>query len=392
LRSVYADLHVHIGRASGRPVKITASRSLTLANLLNETALRKGLNMVGIVDAGTTPVLAELEKMVEQGQLDIHRRGGFITRQGVMLLAGCEVESREGVHIIIYLPDPDSLHKYQKYMRTRVKNMELSTQRCKAGIRELLNLSHVLGGVFCPAHAFTPHKGFYGMLSASFQSYLGRDASQIRVLELGLSADTDMADTINETRHFTFLSNSDAHSADNVGREYNLLRLAELSFEEFRQAVYGQEGRRVMANYGMDPLMGKYHRSYCPQCDLIMQEEPPVVICPVCGSDKLVMGVYDRIVQIQDHPEPVHPVGRPPYHYRVPLTSLPGVGPSTYQKLIRFLGNEIEVIEKASFDDIARIAGEKVAALVIQMRAGRIPITPGGGGVYGKIQAHNSDQ
>jgi len=392
LRSVYADLHVHIGRASGRPVKITASRNLTLETLLNETALRKGLNIVGIVDAGTSPVLAELEKMVEQGQLNIHPRGGFISPQGVMLLAGCEVETREGVHIIIYLPDLDSLHKYQKFMRSRVKNMELSTQRCKAGIKELLNLSYVLGGVFCPAHAFTPHKGFYGMLSHSFQSYLGRDAGQIRVLELGLSSDTDMADTISETRNFTFLSNSDAHSAANVGREYNLLRLAELSFEEFRQAVYGEEGRRVLANYGMDPLMGKYHRSYCPQCDLITQGEPPVVECPVCGSDRLVMGVYDRIVQIQDYKEPVHPVGRPPYRYRVPLTSLPGVGPTTYKKLLQYLGSEIEVIERASFDDIARVAGEKVAALVMQMRAGRIPITPGGGGVYGKIQTHNCDQ
>ncbi|HQA08252.1 MAG TPA: endonuclease Q family protein [Syntrophomonadaceae bacterium] len=392
MRSVYADLHVHIGRASGRPVKITASRSLTLANLLNETVLRKGLNIVGIVDAGTAPVLAELEKMVDQGQLEIHQRGGFMTAQGVMLLAGCEVETREGVHIIIYLPDLDSLHKYQKFMRSRVKNMELSTQRCKADIRELLNLSHVLGGVFCPAHAFTPHKGFYGMLASSFQSYLGRDASQIHVLELGLSADTDMADTINETRHFTFLSNSDAHSAGNVGREYNLLRLAELNFEEFRLAVYGHEGRRVLANYGMDPLMGKYHRSYCPQCDQIMQGEPPVVECPICGNDKLVMGVYDRIVQIQDHREPYHPVGRPPYRYRVPLTSMPGVGPTTYQKLIQYLGNEIEVMERASFDDIARVAGNNVAALVMQMRAGRIPITPGGGGVYGKIQVHNCNQ
>lgn len=392
MRSVYADLHIHIGRASGRPVKITASRHLTLASLLNETAPRKGLDMIGIVDAGTTPVLAELEKMVEEGQLYIHQRGGFITPRGVMLLTGCEVETREGIHVIIYLPDLDSLHKYQKFMRSRVKNMELSTQHCKADIKELLNLSHLLGGVFCPAHAFTPHKGFYGMLSPSFESYLGRDASQIRVLELGLSSDTDMADTISETRQFTFLSNSDAHSAGNVGREYNLLRIAELSFEEFRQAVYEQEGRRVLANYGMDPLMGKYHRSYCPQCDLIMQEEPPVVQCPVCGSDKLVMGVYDRIVQIQDHRETTHPVGRPPYRYRVPLTSLPGVGPTTYKKLIQYLGNEIEVIERASFDDIARVAGENTAALVMQMRTGRLPITPGGGGVYGKIQTHNCNQ
>ena len=95
-----------------------------------------------------------------------------------------------------------------------------------------------------------------------------------------------------------------------------------------------------MANYGMDPLMGKYHQSYCPQCDLIMQEEPPVVVCPVCGSfDKLVIGVYDRIVQIQDHPDPVRPEGRPPYHYRGTFNQpAGGWSRSSYQKLDPFSG------------------------------------------------------
>lgn len=389
MRSVFADLHIHIGRANGRPIKITASRSLTLASLLEDTAPLKGLDIIGVVDAGTAPVLAEIEQMVEKGVLRTHHGGGFIAPNGVMLLAGCEVETREGIHVILYLPHLDSLHKYQKYMRSRVKNQELSTQRCQASMVELINLAHLLEGVFCPAHAFTPHKGFYGMLSPSFKSYLGREADQIRALELGLSSDTELADTISETRQFTFLSNSDAHSAGNVGREYNLLRVAELSFDEFRKAIYEEEGRRVLANYGMDPLMGKYHRSYCPRCELIVQEEAPVVKCPSCGSVKLVMGVYDRIVQIQDHPESTHPVGRPPYHYRVPLISLPGVGPTTYGKLIQYLGSEIQVIEKASPDDIARVAGDNTAHLIMKMRVGRLPITPGGGGVYGKVQAHN---
>jgi uncharacterized protein (TIGR00375 family) len=392
LRSVFADLHIHIGWANGRPVKITASRNLTLASLLQETAPLKGLDIIGVVDAGTTPVMTELMQMISAGELRTHPRGGFIAPNGVMLLAGCEVETREGIHVIIYLPDLDSLHKYQKYMRSRVKNQELSTQHCQASIVELMNLAHLLEGLFCPAHAFTPHKGFYGMLSPSFKSFLGREASQIRALELGLSSDTDLADTINETRQFTFLSNSDAHSAGNVGREYNLLRVAELSFDEFRRAIYEEEGRRVLANYGMDPLLGKYHRSYCPHCELIVTEEAPVLRCPSCGSDKVVMGVYDRVVQIQDRSEPAHPVGRPPYHYRVPLISLPGVGPTTYGKMIRLLGNEIEILEKASPDDIARVAGENTAHLIMQMRVGRLPITPGGGGVYGKVQTSNCDQ
>jgi PHP family Zn ribbon phosphoesterase len=60
--------------------------------------------------------------------------------------------------------------------------------------------------------------------------------------------------------------------------------------------------------------------------------------------------------------------------------------------MIRLLGNEIEILEKASPDDIARVAGENTAHLIMQMRVGRLPITPGGGGVYGKVQTSNCDQ
>mgnify|MGYP000884410173 CR=1 FL=1 len=41
---VFADLHIHIGRTlAGRPVKITASRRLTLINILHTAEKVKGL-------------------------------------------------------------------------------------------------------------------------------------------------------------------------------------------------------------------------------------------------------------------------------------------------------------------------------------------------------------
>ena len=43
-------MHVHIGGDdAGHPVKITASRSLTFANIAEEAVSRKGLDMVGTV-------------------------------------------------------------------------------------------------------------------------------------------------------------------------------------------------------------------------------------------------------------------------------------------------------------------------------------------------------
>lgn len=386
MREVYGDLHIHIGRAGDRPVKITASRKLDLKSIIYRDAPCKGLDMVGIVDAGSTLVAAEIEDMLESGKLAEHPRGGMQAVNGVMLIPGCEIESREGIHLIIYLPYMHSVRGLQKFLRSRVKNMTLSTQKADASVLELINLSFLLDGIFCPAHAFTPHRGAYGMWTDSLTRELGRDLNQIKALELGLSADAHMADMIAETRDFTFLSNSDAHSSGNVGREYNLFRMEQMNFEELRYCLENKEGRRLMANYGMDPLLGKYHRSYCPQCSTIANQPAPVFTCGNCGYDKVIMGVYDRIVAIRDYEEPRHPVGRSPYFYRVPLKELPGVGEKTLQKLRTAFANEIDLVEKANINDIEKLVGQEIAAMIHQMRVARLEIKPGGGGRYGTVK------
>lgn len=388
----FGDLHIHIGSAQGKPVKITASRGLDLRTVIFQDAKRKGLDIVGIVDAGSPLVSWEIEDMLQKGELREHSRGGFIAKNGVLLIAGCEVETREGAHVVIYLPYLESIYRYQKYMAGKVKNLNLSTQKCTAGLADLINLSVLLSGFICPAHAFTPHKGIYGMVADRLANLLGKDIRQIKALELGLSADTDMADMIGETHDFVFLSNSDAHSSANIGREYNLFLMQDLNFEELLMCLEGKEDRRVKANYGMDPRMGKYHRSFCPECRKIADEPPPVLKCPYCGESKnLVKGVWDRIHEIKDYDTPHHPIGRPPYKYRVPLKELPSLGRKTIEKLLRFYSSEIEIMEKADIAEIERIAGEKPARIIRKMREGKLKILPGGGGYYGKVAPDNND-
>lgn len=392
MRNIYCDLHIHIGSAGSKPVKITASRQLTLESILFHDAIKKGLDVVGVVDCASPLVINELEAMLDDGRISEHPHGGFKAKNGVMLIAAAEVETKEGIHVITYFPNLDSLKKYQKFVGSRVTNLNLSTQKANAGIIELLNLSYLCEGIFCFAHAFTPHKGVYGMLTDRLTKILDKDLKQVKAIELGLSSDTDMADMISETRNFTFLSNSDAHSSGNIGREYNLLRVADKSFKEIKLAIENENGRKVIANYGMDPLLGKYHRSYCTKCELIVKGDPPIFECPECGNiSHMVKGVYDRIVEIRDNEEPHHPIGRPVYNYRVPLKDLPGVGPKTLKKITSYFFNEIEILERASIDDIARIAGQDIAMMISKMRTGRLPVIPGGGGYYGKVKKINRD-
>lgn len=386
LRNYFADLHIHIGSACNKAVKITASRRMDLRTIIFDDAPRKGLDIVGVVDAGSTLVAFEIEEMLSAGELAEVENGGFMAPNGVLLIAACEVESREGVHLISYLPNLESIKKWQKYLRPRVHNMQLSTQRVAASFQDILKLSLDLEGIFCPAHAFTPHKGIYGLWTDKLVSKIGNDIHDIQALEIGLSADTDLADRLQETSSFTYLSNSDAHSSPNIGREFNLLRIQAKSFQELRLCLQNKDGRRVLANYGLHPRLGKYHRTSCPQCGKISENEPPVTSCAVCGNSKIIMGVYDRIVAIQDYDSARHPPGRPPYYYRIPLKDLPGIGPRTYNNLLQAFHNEIELMERTPIEEIMGVAGKKAAAAINDMRLGRLIIAPGGGGKYGKVR------
>ncbi|MCD6360603.1 MAG: TIGR00375 family protein, partial [Armatimonadetes bacterium] len=64
------DLHVHIGRSgSGRPVKITAARDLTFENIAVECASRKGVDVAGVVDCASPPVLDDIRALVDTGEM-----------------------------------------------------------------------------------------------------------------------------------------------------------------------------------------------------------------------------------------------------------------------------------------------------------------------------------
>ncbi|MGE5416336.1 MAG: endonuclease Q family protein [Acidobacteriota bacterium] len=388
MRQYYADLHVHVGRAQGRPVKITASEKLTVESILDTCAGDKGLDIVGIVDCGSPPVLQDIKELLSQGKLEDTGYGFLRSERGVNLVLGIETESREGAHFISYMPDLEALDLWHKTMNRKLTNPNLSTQRSQAGAVELLDKTLALDGIFVVAHAFTPHKGAYGCWVERLQNGFGNKAMMIHALELGLSSDTDMAGLIQETSGFAFLSNSDAHSGPNIGREYNQLRMASASFKELLMAMQNREGRRITANYGMHPHLGKYHRSHCPRCNIITSNSHPIFACEVCGQE-MVAGVWDRIISIKDNDESHQPIGRPSYNYRVPPSFIPGLGPKTYTKLRRAIGSEIEIYERAGLDLIEKVAGAGIAGYIGAMRQNRLTFVPGGGGRYGRVKKDN---
>jgi len=187
MERLFADLHIHIGRSSDdRPVKITASRDLTFANICRECVERKGIAVAGIVDCGSPRVMEDIYNLLSAGEMAELPGGGLRYRDQLTIILGSEIETRErsechdeqgtvhasrscsaesGLgqspgpsHHVSYFPGLAELKAFVGVLSRHVTNIELSSQTCRLPATELEAICHGSGGVFVPAHSFTPHK------------------------------------------------------------------------------------------------------------------------------------------------------------------------------------------------------------------------------------------
>ena len=397
---IFADLHVHIGRSeNNKPIKITAARSLNFANIAKECVDRKGINVVGIIDCASPYVIEDIENFLKQGDAYEIPDGGIIYKDKVCIILGSEIETSEkndfgktgSAHNLCYFPHLKDIKAFSNEMSHHIHNITLSSQRADISAYDLVDIVEKYNGVLIPAHAFTPHKSFYGNCTDRLEKIFKEKFNKIFAIELGLSSDTYLADEISELETRAFLTNSDAHSLPKIAREYNKMQVEDISFKELIKAIKGEDGRKILANYGLDPKLGKYHRTYCEKCDKPIPGKAPITKCPDCDSSNITMGVFDRIEVIKDKEKTKSPDFRPPYIYQVPLTFIPGLGGKTIDKLLDNFETEMNILHKLSFDDIEAVVGEKLANNIVNAREGKVNIEAGGGGVYGKISTKKLD-
>jgi len=392
MKKYFMDLHVHIGRSgNGAPVKITASRDLTFANITQECKHRKGIDIVGIVDCASPGVIDDISQLINSGEMKPLKDGGLIYQDKVVIILGSEIETKESngglSHQIAFFPYFEDIKEFSKALSHLVTNVSLSSQNCKISAQEVFQIINQIGGILIPAHAFTPHKSVYGKCVKRLNEMFSRaNLKKIPAIELGLSADTEIADHLKELSEYTFLTNSDAHSLPKIGREYNIIELEKANFKEMLLALQRKEGRKITANYGLDPKLGRYHRTFCEICNYTATSNPPIYKCEKCGSDKIVKGVFDRIVEIGDYQQSISPSHRPPYYHQVPLEFVPGVGKKTLNKLFGYFGTEMNILHKASYQEISQVIGFEIAQNIILARKGLLKLSPGGGGKYGKVK------
>ena len=373
---VNADFHVH------SCFSMASSKDMLIKNMAPKSKL-KGLQLLGTGDAFHPRWLDIIEETTT------YSGDGIYSAEDMDFVLTTEVEGKHRIHHLIIIPDIDIARELSDKLPSKNKEID-GRPKTRYGGEELLDLVKEYDCLIGPAHAFTPWTGMYKSYDSIYDCY----GNKPDFVELGLSADTSMADTVSELKDFPFLTNSDAHSPwpHRLGREFNQIELEDISYSSIKHAIKHKE---IKANYGLIPNLGKYHMTACTKCyklfDPIIAKENKMK-CSCGGTIK--KGVDFRISEIADYKEPKHPSFRPKYVHLMPLAELiatvydKGVTTKTiqskWQRLIDSFGTEIDVLINVPVNDIEKI-DSNIASVIESFRNNSIDVVPGGGGKYGEI-------
>lgn len=381
---INVDFHIHSMYFTG------TSNNMEIP-VIAEQSKFKGLNTIGSGDCLNKNWLDHFVSSTDK--ID---EGTFEHKSGIRFILTTEVEDQRRIHHIILFPSISAIEEFRYLVKGKSPNLD-TDGRCNINLagHELLDLVNTIDGLIGPAHAFTPWTSLYKEYDSIEHCYKTKN---IPFLELGLSADTQMADGISELKNITFMTNSDAHSPwpHRVGREFNRLKVKDNTYDEIINAIRRRGGNKFVLNVGIDPDLGKYHMTACIRCYKKYSIELAIKQKNRCTCGGIIKkGVVDRINDLCDQ-EVTHPPHRPRYIKTIPLAEilvqtlgLASVNSKKVQDLWKLLiqsfKNEINVLLVTPKEEIEKIAGEKAAQAIIDFRNGSIYIEPGGGGMYGKV-------
>ena len=386
-----ADFHIHSKYSKG------TSDNMELPVIAKQAEL-KGLNLVGTGDALHTAWREHIKSNFTEVSGGIYKikNSGIKTK----FIVTTEVEDSKRVHHIILFPSieaAENLYDIFKKYSTDIDKDGRAHLRINA--EEIVDFSLSVNAMVGSAHAFTPWTSMYKTYDSIKDCY-GDNVRHVHFLELGLSADSDMADLIPELSGITFMTNSDCHSPwpHRLGREFNRINLdnssdSSFSFSDVRDSIINH---KFALNAGLNPKEGKYHLTACSRCFLKFTPEDASRIkwkCPECGGI-IKRGVDARIRELAKLSKPEHPPHRPPYVHIIPLAEVIGMSlkintmtskkiQDAWNKLVMHFGTEINVLIDTDIGEIRKI-DPKAGQIIEKFRNGRIKYIAGGGGMYGK--------
>lgn len=394
-----ADFHIHskYSRATSKDMNLEQ---------LDKWAKIKGIKVLSAGDFTHPEWLKELKEKLEPAEEGLFKlKGASSAIRFILTVEISCIYSKKGrvrkIHILIFAPSLEIAEEINTQLgfrgNLRADGRPILGLDAKELAKIVLNISEDC--LVVPAHAWTPWFSVFGSKSGfnSIEECFEEYSKYIYAIETGLSSDPMMNWRLSSLDKITLISNGDSHSARKIGREANVFD-TEMSYAAIIEAIKNKNPQKFLYTIEFFPEEGKYHYDGHRLCNVSLKPEDSKKsgnICPVCGRT-LVIGVLNRVEELADRPEGYRPENSIPFKSLVPLEEiiaevlgiLPGARmvETKYKALTEKFGSEFEVLLNASNRDLELATLPEIAKGIERVREGKVQISPGYDGVYGKVK------
>ena len=238
-----ADLHIHTCLSPCAELSMTPSRIV-------ERAASLGINILAVCDHNT----------VEHVEVT----SNIAKKKGIRVIAGIEINSSEEVHVlglfenmtdaysmqaVVYANLPGENNEDAFGMQVLVNESEEvlgSNSRLLIGATELsvnriVELIHTFNGLAVASHIDREGFGIIGQLGFI------PEGIEFDALEISCRTSRSKAqEMFGPYSHIPWITSSDAHSIEDIGRGSTWFVMEHSTFEEMKFALKGTEGRKVI--------------------------------------------------------------------------------------------------------------------------------------------------
>jgi predicted metal-dependent phosphoesterase TrpH len=188
------------------------------------------------------------------------------TRQGLAVLPGMEICSREEVHLVTLFKKIEDALKMQEFIYAHLpgknqpevfghqvvadehdqvlgENPRLLIGATQLSLLEIVEKAHHLGGICISSHVDRPSYSLIGQLG-----FIPEDL-HLDAVEVSYRVPLDKALTeVPGIKNYPCVTSSDAHFLSDIGKTWTEFILAAPTLQEIRKALAGTEGRRVLTD------------------------------------------------------------------------------------------------------------------------------------------------
>jgi len=234
------DLHIHTCLSP-------CAQSEMLPTAIIKKAREQNLDAVGICDHNSAENISAVRKAAK--------------KEGLHVLAGMEICSREEVHVLAFFEDDDALMRMQtivyenlpgennekyfgeqliadEYDKVVGSTKKLLIGSTTLGVNEIVASAHGLGGLTVASHIDRESFSIIGQLGF-IPKELPLDA-----LEISPRCNPDEIENY-KSYGLPLITSSDAHLLSDIGRVFTKFLLSAVSFSEVAMAFRGIQGRTV---------------------------------------------------------------------------------------------------------------------------------------------------